>query len=505
MSLAGLDVGTTGCKAAVFNPEGKLLALAYREYPLIHPQPGLSEHDVEMVWSKVREVLREVNAQVKRDPIKALSISCHGEAVVPVAKDGSHLYNFVITFDDRTIPQYRRWMEEVGAWRVFELTGMPLHPMYSINKIMWFKENRPDIYERAWKFLCVEDFFNYKLGGEAVIDYSLAARTMAFDVRRLAWSEEILSLAGVDEALLARPAPSGTVVGQVSRQIARELDFSSPVAIVTGGHDQPCGALGAGIIKEGIAMNATGTSDVVCPAFQAPILSKAMLEGNYPCYPHTFPGMYVTIAFNLTGGLLLRWYRDTLCAEERQEAERTGRDVYDIIIERASPEPANIFILPHFVGSGTPSLDPTSRGAILGLTLDTTKADLSRAVLDSTDYEMKLNLETMKRIGIRIEELRAIGGGAKSPFWLQLKADTFGLPVVALKVSEAAGLGTAILAGAAIGEFEGIRQGVEATFRPGRVYEPDPAQNARYEARYRRFVEIYPLLRRFNRSLSEGF
>ncbi len=502
MSLVGLDIGTTGCKAAAFNLEGELLAMAYREHPLLHPRPGWSEHDVDLVWDEVQTVLKEVNAQVKHDPVKALSISCHGEAVVPVAKDGATLYNFVITFDDRTRPQYRWWKEEVGAEKIFHITGMPLHPMYSINKIMWFRENRPRIFERTWKFLLVEDFFNYRLGAEPAIDYSLAARTMAFDVTGRVWSEEMLSLAGLDASLLSRPEPSGTVVGYVSKTLAEELGFVRKVAIVTGGHDQPCGALGAGIIEEGIAINATGTSDVVCPAFEKPILSQAMLEANYPCYSHVYEDMYLTIAFNMTGGLLMRWYRDTLCQAEQLEAERSGRDVYDIIVEQAAAEPVDIFILPHFVGSGTPTLDPASRGAILGLTLDATKADLSRAVLDSTDYEMKFNLETMKSIGIDIEELRAVGGGAKSKRWLQLKADTFGVRVVSLKVSEASGLGPAILAGAAIGEFDSMRQGVEATVQIKEVYEPNPTEQAKYEERYQRFVEIYPLLRDFNHALA---
>jgi xylulokinase len=339
MSLLGLDIGTTGCKAVVFDYDGRILGQAYREYPLLHPRNDWAELDANRIWNLTEEVLKTAIASAKNDPVKALSISVQGEAVVPVKKDGQVLCNFVVTFDKRTQPQYEWWNQTLGKQRIFEISGMPLHPMYSVNKIMWFKENMPELFGKAWKFLCVEDFIIYRLTGETVIDYSLAARTMAFDVRKKVWSEEILGKADIDSRVLSSVVPSGYVVGKVMQPVADELGMTGDVFVVTGGHDQPCGALGAGIIGAGMAMNAIGTSDCVCPAFEKPILTSSMLEGNYSCYPHVVGDMYVTIAFNLTGGLLLRWYRDTLCQYEMEEAAKTGKDVYDIIVERASPVP----------------------------------------------------------------------------------------------------------------------------------------------------------------------
>lgn len=308
MSLLGLDVGTSGCKAIAFNEEGTLLSGAYREYSLLHPEPGWAELDVNLLWKRIKEVILEVANGTRSDPIKALSVSTQGEAVIPVSKDGKPLYNFSVSFDKRSEPQCQWWQQEIGKEEIFQITGMPLHPMYTINEIMWLKENRPDIYRKAYKFLCVEDFVIFKLGAFPAINHSLAARTMCFDVREKKWSEKILSLAEVDEELFSELKPSGCPVGKVSSKIAEELNLKKDVVIVTGGHDQPCGALGAGVVSPGLVMNAIGTSDVLCPAIKEPLLSKKMLENNYCCYPHTCPDIYTAISVNLTGGLLLKWY-----------------------------------------------------------------------------------------------------------------------------------------------------------------------------------------------------
>jgi xylulokinase len=497
----GLDVGTTGCKALVFSPEGRVISYGYREYPLVHPRTGWSELDPFVLWRSIRDVIAESVAGAGGDRVTALSVSVQGEAVIPVESNGRELYHFVVTFDDRTIPQWKWWEKTLGRGKIFDITGMPLHPMYSLNKIMWFRENLPALFKRAWKFLCVEDFVFFKLGLEPTIDYSLAARTMAFDVRGERWSAEMLSLAGIDETLLSRVKPSGSVVGDVPDRVAEDLGLARGALAVTGGHDQCCGILGAGVVKEGLAMNATGTSDVLNPVFTRPVMSGGMLERNYCCYHHTKPGMYTSCAFNLTGGLLLRWFRDAFCAAEVRDAKAAGKDAYELIIAGAKREPASVYILPHFVGSGTPTLDPRSKGAILGLTLETDRSDVSRAVLDSTNYELKLNIDAFEEIGIPIDELRAVGGGAKSDTWLQLKADVFGKPVVSLEISEAACLGAALLAGAATGAYGSVDEGVALAVKTKRVFEPRGAEHDKYREKYAVYRKIYPALSRLNREM----
>ena len=494
MSLLGLDVGTTGTKATAFSEDGHTLAQGYREYRLIHPKPDWVELDADRLWRHVKELIREVTSSCGGDPIKGLSVSSQGEGVVPIDRNGDTLSNFVVTFDNRTSPQADWWRQHVGAEHVFGITGMPLHPMYSVNKWMWFAQSVPGIHERTFKYLCAEDYIVYRLTGETAIGYPLAARTMAFDVREKRWSREILETAGIDESLLSTAYPSGAAVGVVKSELAAELGLDPGVKVISGGHDQACGALGAGITRDGMAVNSIGTADVLCPAFTRCTLDRSMLRNNYCSYPHACSDMYISVAFNLSGGQLLRWYRDTVCSEEVRTAGESGEDPYELIVRGASSQPANVFILPHLAGAGTPTLDPKSLGAIAGLNVSTEKAELSRAVLDSVNYEMKRNIDGMTDSGVEIEELRAIGGGARSSRWLQLKADVFDRAVSSMEVSEAASLGAAILAGVGIGSFSSAEDGVEQMVRVAQTYSPRSEEHKKYQDRYQIYLQLQPAL-----------
>jgi len=317
--------------------------------------------------------------------------------------------------------------------------------MYTINKIMWLKKNRRDIYKKAFKFLCFEDFVQMKFGANPTISYSLAARTSAFDIRKKEWSKTMLEQAGIEEGLLAIPGPSAKVIGVVDKKISEELGLDNDVAVVTGGHDQACGAYGAGIVKESVAMNAAGTSDVITVMLDEPYLNEIMLENNYPCAPYVIPDKYTALTFNLTGGLLLKWYRDTFCYEEIQLAKETGKNVYKIIDDNIYSKPVNLFILPHFVGSGTPTLDANSRGVIIGLDLETDKSKLARAVLESNAYDLRYNLEKIESMGINVKKIIAIGGGASSAVWLQIKSMHLQYPVKGKRLCLSTGMGSAFI------------------------------------------------------------
>ena len=197
MSLLGIDVGTTGCKAVAFDLSGRQIALAYRDYPLVQPQPGWCELDTGNLWDRIAETIRQVNAGCSGDPVQAVGVCCQGEAMVPIDRAGRPLANFTTSFDHRTIEQAQWWDQDLGAGRIFGLTGMPLHAMYTINKIMWVKQNRPETFAKAVKFLCVEDYVNFRLTGDFAIDWSLAGRTMAFDVLNKCWSSTMLDKAGI--------------------------------------------------------------------------------------------------------------------------------------------------------------------------------------------------------------------------------------------------------------------------------------------------------------------
>ncbi len=490
MSLLGVDLGTTGVKAAAFDEEGRLLASAYREYPLRFPRPGWIELDSNRVMRGARDAVREVAAKTRRDPIRALAAASQGEAVTPVARDGSYLHPALVSFDARTAPLAAWWEERFSRRRIFEITGMPLHGMYTASKILWWKRNRPAVFRRARRFLCYEDLFTHELGLEPAIDASLAARTMLYDVGRGRWSAELLRAAGIEEGRLARALPSGTVVGEVGPKAARAFGLPRGVVAVAGGHDQPCGALGAGVVQPGVGMYATGTVECITAALGKRLTHPKLLANNLTCYPHVVEGLWVSLGFNFTGGSLLRWYRDTFAPEGRAR-----EDVYESIVSECTAEPTSLFVLPHFTATGTPHLDTESKGVIAGLRLSTTRGEVVRALLEGVTWEMALNVEVLRACGAPVESFRATGGGAKSPFWMQLKADLLGKPVHAMRVPEAVCLGAAILAGAATGVFRDAKEAGAELSRVERTYRPDPRRARVYRERFALYRELYPALR----------
>lgn len=496
MSLLGVDIGTTGAKAVVFDLAGNALATAYREYPLIHPNPGWIELDSETVWCLAKEAICEAVAEAgDSDPITAISFSVQGEAVTPLDKDGKALANAIVTFDNRTLPQSDWWAGTLGKERLFALTGQPLHPMYTINKIMWWRDNAPEVFAAAKHFLCFGDLALYRLGVEPLIDFSMASRTMAFDLKRKQWSAEILGMAQVSPDRLATPVPAGTVAGTISAEAAKELGLPANVKLVVGGHDQPCGALGSGILTGGEAVDATGTVECIAAAADEPVLTPAMLAGNHPCYHHVVADKYISLAFNFTGGSLLRWYRDVLGSQEMEEADTSGLDFYEILIGKAAGSPSPLLLLPHFTVTGTPWFDSHSKGALVGLSLATSKADIIKAMLEGITYEMRLNLDSLGQAGLPVSSIRAIGGGAKSSTWMQLKANIFNRPVSSLSVSEAACLGAALLAGSGTGQYASLAEAVAQTIKVTETVEPEPAEAAQYEERYQLYRDLYPTLK----------
>lgn len=493
MSLLGLDVGTTGVKALVFSVTGQVLGSAYREYPLLHPRPEWTELDGNQVWELTAEAIRQaVETAGHDDPVEAVSVSCLGEATVPVAKNGDVLRHSILGFDGRGQEEVDWWEREVGKQHIFELTGRPLNLMYTAHKLMWLRKHEPDLYERTWKFLGYGDYILWRLGAEPVIGYSLAGTTMLFDVHEKAWSTELFNVAQLDVEKMAQPAPAGTEVGTICASAAQRLKLPPTVKLVVGGHDQPCGALGAGAVEDGMAMDATGTVECITPTFDRLVLTEGMLRNNLCCYDHTVPGMYVSLAFNFTGGSLLKWFRDTLGQPEVDRAARTGEDVYDVLLAQCADEPSPVLVLPHLTLTGTPWMDPKAKGAIFGLQLSTTRGEIIKGLLDGITYEMRLNLEMLNEAGVAIRELRAIGGGARSPLWLQLKADIFGMPVARLNVTECACLGAALLAGTAVGRYASVADAARTVVSVEKVYQPRAEKEDDYRHKYEIYRGLYP-------------
>ena len=499
MNLIGLDVGTTGCKAHVFNRDGMLLASASREYAVDFPHPGWAEQDSEVVWKLTQEALREaITAAGASESVAAIGLSVQGEAVMPVDAKGRVLRPAILGMDTRTGEQNQWLTKKFGAEKLFQSTGMPIHTINTLPKLLWLKQHEPEIWAEADRFLLYEDFLVQKMTGQAVISRCLASRTQLYHLADDHWSSEILQAIELEPGRLARVEASGTAVDPMRPKLAKSLGLKSQPLIVTGGHDQACGALGVGLTRPGLAMVSTGTAEVVEVALDTPVLNDTLHKGNISVYAHVVPDLYLAMTLNHSGGLLLRWFRDTFCQEEIRQAQEMNLDPYDLILEGVSPEPSPLMVLPHFAGSGTPWFDTQSKGAILGLTFGSDKSDLVKAILEGLTFELRVNIDILIGGHITIDELRAIGGGARSELWLQLKSDITGIKVAVPTVTEAAGLGAALLAGEGAGIFDHAAQAAEDILELKRSFVPNANRAKAYEERYGIYRQIYPALAPLN-------
>jgi xylulokinase len=489
----GLDVGTTGCKASVFDESGAPESSAYREYPLICPRPAWAELDPERVWLDIRASIRECIERSGQDrEIKALSISAQGEAFLPVSEDGRPLYNSIVTPDQRAQDQTKLLEETFGREDLFRMTGMVLFPIYTLNKILWLRDHEPGVFSRTHRFLCWEDYVNLKLTGSPIIDHSLANRTLMFDINRRQWSDEILGELDLDQSLLAEPAQAGEPVGEVTERGSRETGLSRGTLVVAGGHDQACGCLGAGVVEEGPLYDVTGTVECLMPALSKPLLTGEMMKSGYGNYCHVAPDRYLILGYNMTAGTILRWFRDNFAREEMERAEALGKPAYSLLDEMASSVPPGsegLVLLPYFMGAATPNWDTHARGTLTGLTLAHGKAHIIRAIMEGITFELRANLEALRSAGIGTEQVRAVGGGARSPFWCQMKADVTQLPVVVPQVSEASSLGAALLAGIGSGVYGSVDEAVERTYSVRAEYHP--ARHDGYEKAFGLYRDLY--------------
>jgi len=493
MSLIGLDIGTTGCKAIVFDEAGTILSQASREYSILTPEPTWAEQDAELVWELAWGALKEAVAKNSGEPPQAMALSVQGEAVIPVDSEGRALRHALLGMDTRTREENQWLVERFGAEEIFRRTGMPVHTINTLPKMLWLQRHERQLWNGAHQFLLYEDFFLRRFGGAATISHCLASRTQMYDLAAGGWAGDILNACGIDPGRLA-PIREGAV-GMLRKDLAAELGLSGEVLLAAGGHDQACAAFGSGTVRDGLATVSTGTAEVVEVAMAAPTLTDALREGGISIYRHVVPGLYLAMTLNHSGGLLLRWFRDTLAGAEVEQARKTGVDGYDFILARASKGPTSLMVLPHFAGSGTPTLDTSSRGATLGLTFATDVPTMAKAILEGLTFELRLNLDLLRDAGIAIDELHAVGGGARSPLWLQLKADICRVPLRTCQVTEAACLGAALLAGVACGVYPDAITAVQRAVRTGREVVPDPQSSSAYDSRFQIYREVYPNLR----------
>lgn len=497
MKIAGLDIGTTGCKCTVFDEQGTCLGKAYRDYPVVRAVGG-HEVDVSTIMDGVYEVIREMAQQYS--DIAGIGVTSFGETFVMTDEAGNPLHPAMLYTDSRGQEECRELIQKLGEKEIANITGLRPHEMYSISKMMWIKKHQPEIYAKAKHIFLMEDYVVYHLTGTCQIDYSLASRTMAFDIRSLSWSREVFDAAGVDMSLMSLPVPIGTSAGKVTDEAVRETGLSKETCIVSVSHDQLSAAVGAGAFSSSVAVDGAGTVECLTPIYDEVPDLDVMTQGYYSVVPYVIPGKYVAYAFSYTGGALLQWCTDTLAKKEKELAKEQGMSVNEYLereyaAEGKSGEPSGLLVLPHFAGAATPYMDTGSKGAVLGMTTATTVSDLYRGCMEGVVYEMYLNYEKLKESGICFEKMHATGGGARSKEWMQMKADVLQLPMVALKTADAGTVGSAMLTGVEIGLFQNLEDAADHMVEETEVYYPCKEQHEKYMKMYEKYKQVYQAVR----------
>lgn len=493
MSLLGIDIGTSGCKAAAFSEDGRCIASAQREYHAAHPQPTWSELDSHAVWDRVSEVVREVSSRTRHDPVTALCTSSMGEAVVPVKHDRSILGNSILSSDTRGGEYVDMLREKLDDQAFYAINPNILGPNYSLPKLLWIKEHDPELYDNADRFLLWGDMVAFMLGCEPVTSYSHANRTLLFDIRKEDWSDELIGISGFDAEKLPKVMPGGAIVGTVAERNAEQLGLPGGVKVVVGGHDQCCNSLGAGIYRAGAAVCGIGTFECITPTYDHIPEAAAMLRNGLNVEHHALPGLYVSFIYN-QGGILVRWFRDTFASADSRILEK-GRDIFDCLTDEMPVEPTRLLTLPYFEMTGPPGFISNAAGAIMGLRTSTARGEILKSIMECETFYFVESIMALKGMGIDTSEFMATGGGARSDRWLQIKADIFGVPFVRPRITEGSVLGAALLAGVATGVFSSPAEGVERFVKRDRVFEPDSRRRAAYLERYEKYRKLFPLLK----------
>lgn len=491
MLLAGLDVGSTGCKVAVYSETGELLGKTYRDYPI---QRMNSEHEVDAkaIWQAVVQVIRQ--AAEEFPGIGGLGVTSFGETFVLLDENDEPLLPAMLYTDPRGTEECAELEKLLDVETVIKTTGVAPAPMYSLPKLMWVRKNRPDVWAKVKRVCFVEDYIVYRLTGVAQTDYSMAARSMAFDIHELKWSDMMLEAAGVEIEKLPKPVPTGTAAGCVKEEICASTGLGKETVIVSISHDQVAAAIGSGVFDENCTVEGAGTVECITPVFDEYDPMK-MAKGCYAIVPYIIPGKYVCYAFSFTGGALVDWYISTLAGYAKAEAEKAGCDVHGLLEKGWKDRPTGLLVLPHFAGAATPYMDPGSRGAILGLSVENTQEEIYAACMEGVCYEMRLNMDLLREAGVEVKALRATGGGAKSRTWMQMKADMLNIPITALRSEEAGAAGSAMLVGVACGVFADLDEAAKIMVGTAETYMPRQDVHDSYEEMYKKYVKVYNAVR----------
>lgn len=494
MVYAGLDVGTSGCKLVAYDLDGREIYSASRRYTETGSE-GRRELDPQLVLRGIKETLKDAGEHCPQ-PIRALSVASIGETVVFLDGEDRPLMNAILTGDSRGIPQTQRLIREKGAQSIFEITGLPPNELYSLPKWMWVNENT-DVLTRTKRILFFEDFVGYILTGQRKVSYFSAARSLAFDIGKKAWSQSLLDMAGIRAEQLSEPVPPFTVIGNILPDVAGELGLPADMKVVVGGHDQSCAAFGSGLSGMETGECGMGTCEFMFIMLPERRMTPYMLENDFTCIPYVLPDTYLSSLEITTCGILKNWARDTLFADIRRDCEARGVNFFQEMDRRAADVDTQVLLLPQFGSSGNPDLSMDARGTVTGLTIHTKPEELYRAILEGMAFQSYLAYERLKTLGTEMRAIIATGGGAASELALQIRADVFNMRVSTLQNDESGTLGCMMMAAVADGAYASVREAFARAVKAGREYLPDPGRHAAYMEKFRKYKRLYALMHDF--------
>ena len=474
MRFLGIDVGTTNMKCGVYDEDGNLLYLEGREYGTKRRE--LADYiDVETLVKTAKELLLDA---YKACPYDTIAVSSLGESFVLLSNDDEVLFLPMLYTDARGKDEADSMMAHLDE--LYAISGVAPQGMYSAYKLLWIKNNAPEVYKKGAKAMLVAEYLGYVLTGVRAVDYASASRTGVFDVKNKVFSRRACDLLGLDVEYFGNPVRSGSVIGQVV------VEGLEKVTLVAGGHDQICASIGAGAVEAGACSDGMGTVECITAVYDTPFTAREMATSGYPNVPFAVDGLYASYLLNYTCGSSVEWWREVT-------GYKVAKDFFALEDEFTS-EPTGILALPYFAGAATPYQNIEAKGALIGLTLNDGAKRIYQAVLEGLCYEMKLNLEKVSEYGVNPTKLIATGGCSKSKAWLQMKANVIGVPVYPLKSREAGICGAAVLGAHAL-TGESIESLVKRFVKVGEPFIPDEEAREAYEKVYQKYRTLYETIK----------
>ncbi len=499
--IVGIDVGSTNVKVVAFDLNANQLSGYSERLTVYHPKADWSEYDLDETWEATKVCLSRVADSVRETgEIKAIGITSVAETGVPIDEHGKCLFPGIAWYDPRTEAETEWWDSEVGANRIYEITGVPLHPKCSISKIMWLRQNEPEVFAKTRKWLSVSDFVAFRLTGECCTDPSLAGRTMAFDITGKKWAKGLIETAGLEEEFFPEVRESGASAGIIRKSVAREIGLPVGTYVSVSGHDHICASFGARVVAGVPVVNSTGTAEGFVVRGDSPVLDDDYRKAGWAWGCDVIPDRYTMFGTATASGAAIEWLRRNLSPSGRHN--RPDVLTYeDLICEAKSVEPGclGMMAVPHFRGRGCPERDRFARGAFVGVSTFHDHRYFVRAVFEGLCYELRSILEAAeKHAGNIFEEIVVIGGGARNMFWQELKATILNRRLVIPEISEGGALGAALLAACGSGiirELGDVRPNVDK-----HILDPNTSLSEFYDDLYRnKYVQLYPLLKTLNK------